>query len=124
MARRSCMFVAPVILLLSASCVGVQTTPSGHGIDVAGMDRSIKPGDDFFRFANGTWDKNTPIPPDRATWGIDAMLDEQATEHTRALLEDAAANRAAGSDERKAGDYFKAMMDEAAIEKRGLSPLK
>src|ERR1700737_3422083 len=80
---------------LSSCGTTAQTTTSAHGIDVAGMDRSMKPGDDFFKFANGTWDKNTPIPPDRASWGVDGMLDEEATAHTRELLEGTAARQAA-----------------------------
>jgi putative endopeptidase len=100
------------------------TAQVDHGVDLAGMDRSVRPGDDFFRFANGKWADTTPIPPDRSTWGIDAELAEQATERTRALLEDAA--KGAGSvdaDERKAADYYIAYMNEGAIERRGLSPL-
>ena len=45
-----------------------------HGIDLAGMDRSLRPGDDFFGYANGTWVKTTQIPPDRSTWGVFAEL--------------------------------------------------
>jgi len=97
---------------------------TGRGIDVAGMDRSVKPGDDFFRYANGTWDKMTPIPPDRSTWGLDSELDEDATAHTRSLLEEAARGGSGSADERKAADYFTAYMDEAAIERRGLTGLK
>jgi putative endopeptidase len=99
--------------------------PVTTGIDVAGMDRAVRPGDDFWAFTNGTWERNTTIPPDRASWGLDAMLDEQATTHTRELLEAAAAGRARpASDERKAGDYYKAYLDEASREARGLSVLK
>jgi putative endopeptidase len=94
------------------------------GIDVAGMDRSVAPGDDFFRFANGTWDRTAAIPPDRSSWGLDAGLAETAAQRTRALLEDAAKGAAAGSDARKAGDYYTAYMDEAGIEKSGLAPLR
>jgi putative endopeptidase len=98
--------------------------PATGGIDVAGMDRSISPGDDFFRFANGTWDRTTPIPPDRSSWGLDAKLVEEASGRTRTLLEDAGRGAAAGSDARKAGDYYAAYMNEAAIEARGLAPLQ
>src|SRR5579859_2400043 len=94
--------LALATLPLSSCNKAVMTDSTTHGIDVAGIDRSTKPGDDFFKFANGSWDKNTPIPPDRASWGIDATLDEQATDHTRALLEHASTAKASGSDERKA----------------------
>ena len=120
---------AAVFLILSVSgcrrSAPPATAPVAHGVEIAGMDRSVKPGDDFFKFANGTWEKNTPIPPDRASWGIDAELDEQATAHTRELLEAAAANQKPGeSDQRKAADYFTAYMDEASIEARKLDALK
>ncbi|HTK28437.1 MAG TPA: M13 family metallopeptidase [Vicinamibacterales bacterium] len=119
--RVSLLAIAGILLL--AAHGATQAPAAAHGVDVAGMDRSIKPGDDFFRFANGTWIRNTPIPPDRASWGLDAMLDEQATRHTRELL-DAAAGAAPGSDERKAADYYAAYLDEGAIERRGLMPLE
>jgi predicted metalloendopeptidase len=94
-----------------------------HGIDVAGMDRSVKPGDDFFTFANGSWIRNTAIPEDRASWGIFAMLDDQATLQTRTILE-TAGRTPRTADERKIGDYYAAFMDDAAIEKRGLTPIQ
>ena len=122
------------VSLLAVGLVAIQAPRAGaqagaarslvHGIDVAGMDRSVKPGDDFFRYANGTWDRNTPIPPDRSSWGLGAELTEQADRRTRGLLEEAAKSGApAGSDERRIGDYYTAYMDEAAIEKRGLAAL-
>src|SRR5206468_12342955 len=96
-------------------------TRTGHGIDVAGMDRSVNEGDDFFRYANGTWERTTAIPPDRSVWGIDSELGEEANLHTRVLLEEAArGGRGVTADERKAADYFAAYMDESAIERRGL----
>jgi putative endopeptidase len=96
-----------------------------HGVDLGGMDRAVPPGDDFFRFANGGWLKAAEIPPDRASYGIFAAVDERATEETRRLLERAAAGNApAGSDERKVGDYYASYLDEASIEAKGLEPLK
>jgi putative endopeptidase len=113
--------------LIVFACSRPAPQPAGaaaHGIDVAGMDQSVKPGDDFFAFANGTWYRQTEIPADRAAWGVSSILDEEATKQTRALLEDAAAGRASEPDARKAGDYFTAYMDEATIEKRGVDALK
>ncbi len=98
---------------------------SSGGVDLAGMDPSVRPGDDFFRYANGTWLRTTEIPADRSTYGLDARLSEQANLRTRSLLEDASKSAApAGSDERKIGDYYAAFMDEAAIEAKGLDPLR
>ncbi|MGE5357999.1 MAG: M13 family metallopeptidase, partial [Bacteroidales bacterium] len=99
--------------------------PVGHGIDLAGMDKSVAPGDDFFRFANGRWLKRTEIPPDRSSYAVFSVLAEATAVQTRQLLEQAAAGRAAaGSDERKIGDYYASYMDEAGIEAKGLAPLK
>jgi predicted metalloendopeptidase len=86
------------------------------------MDTSIAPGDDFYHYANGAWLKKTEIPADRASYGVWDVLVEQSQQRTKALLEDAG-KAAPGSDDRRAGDYYAAYMDEAAIEKRGLSPL-
>src|SRR5579885_929070 len=97
----------------------------GRGIDLAGMDHSIRPGDDFFSYANGTWVRNTPIPPDRAAYGLGAILTEKTTRENREIMEQAAAGNApAGSEERKIGDYYASYMDEAGIEARGIAPLK
>lgn len=93
------------------------------GIDAAGMDRAVNPGDDFFAFANGTWVRGTEIPADRSAWGTGAELSSLAEQQTRTILEDAA--RAPKSDEeKKLGDLFAAYMDQDAIEQRGLEPLK
>src|SRR5262245_14742056 len=98
---------------------------SAHDIDRAAMDTSVSPGDDFFRYADGAWLKNTEVPADRASYGVFDVLAEQAEERTRGLLEAAASgNAAAGSDERRIGDYYASFMDEATIDKRGLTPLE
>ena len=125
----SASVLALAILVADSSHIAPSTAAAAaravHQIDVAGMDRSVKPGDDFFQYANGTWDRTTPIPLDHSAWGIDAELDEEATRQTRALLEEAARSGAPTTpDQRKVGDYYAAYMDEAAIEKRGLSPLR
>ncbi len=93
------------------------------GLDLAGMSRATAPGDDFFGFANGGWIASTPIPADMAGYGTGAMLVELTLKRNRGLVE-AAVKAAPGTEARKVGDYFTAFMDEAAIEARGLAPLK
>jgi putative endopeptidase len=96
-----------------------------HGVDVAGMDRSVAPGDDFFLHANGTWLKETEIPADASRWGTFNILAEQSTQRVRAALESAASGAApAGSEERKVGDFYASYLDEDAVESRGLEPLR
>ena len=101
--------------------------PAGevHDLDRAGMDTSVAPGDDFFRYANGTWLAKTEIPPDRSSYGTWDVLIERAQERTRTLLDAAAQGKgAAGSDERKIGDYYASYLDEQAIDAKGLAPLR
>jgi putative endopeptidase len=96
----------------------------GHGIDLAGIDHAVAPGDDFYAYANGAWIKNAVIPPDRASEGPGAILVEKTRERVRGLIEDAAkAKPAQGSDAQKVGDYYASYLDEAGIEAKGLKPL-
>jgi len=92
------------------------------GFDLAGMDRTAVTGDNFFQYANGTWFKNTEIPPDRSSYSSFTRLTENALERTRAIVEEAAANKGTTGETRKIGDFYTAFMDEAAIEAKGLAP--
>jgi putative endopeptidase len=126
-ARAALIAASAAVILSCRAGTPPSTNARAHGIDAAGMDRSVNPGDDFFRYANGSWEKMTAIPPDRSTWGLDSELAEQANAHTRTLLEEAARGGSGSgitADERKAADYYAAYMDEGAIERRGLTGLK
>jgi putative endopeptidase len=95
-----------------------------HGVDRAGTDESVAPGDDFFRYTNGGWLRKTEIPPDRSSFGVWAVLFDQAQQRTHALLDAAAAGTAAaGSDERKIGDYYASYLDQPTIDAKGVAPL-
>ncbi|RYD16258.1 MAG: M13 family peptidase [Lysobacteraceae bacterium] len=94
------------------------------GLDLAGMRRDARPGDDFYEFANGAWLDHTEIPADRSSYSSFTMIVEQAEKDTRAIIEGAAANPDAQGDARRIGDFYAAFMDEAAIEQRGLAPLQ
>jgi putative endopeptidase len=88
------------------------------------IDRSVAPGADFFRFANGTWLKTNPIPPDRSYWGVDAILDQQNQTFIRGLIERLGGeNWPQGSAQRKVADFYASGMDERAIEAAGAAPL-
>lgn len=88
------------------------------GVDEAGMDRAIQPGDDFYGFVNGTWEKNTPIPADKANYGAFDALQDLSRERTHDILQ---AEKAKGS---KIGQAYAAYLDTAAIEAKGLAPIK
>ncbi len=116
---------AAVTLCLPALAHAQATPKAPPGIDVAGMDPAVKPGNDFYGYANGGWMKATKIPPDRARWGVFSALAEEVMRQTRSLLDDAVAQAApAGSDVRKAADYYASYLDQSAIDAKGLAPLK
>jgi predicted metalloendopeptidase len=95
------------------------------GFDPAAMDRSIDPGDDFFAYTSGTWLRNTPIPPDRPTWGSFNILQERCESDLREVIEAAAARQPPeGSAERKVVDYYRSYLDTAAIDRLGLEPAR
>jgi predicted metalloendopeptidase len=117
-------------LAFAASAVMAQT-PSAQdlanthpaGLDLAGIDRAVQPGDDMFRYANGHWLATTQIPPDRSSWGVGAELTELTNRRVQALIQ-TAAKAAPATEARKIGDYYSSYLDEAKIESLGLTPLR
>ncbi len=100
-------------------------TYGDFGFDTAGMDKAVKPGDDFFGYADGTWAKTEAIPADKVSIGPFDVLDDLSRERTREIIEAAAkAGDAGDADAVRVGTYYTAYMDEAAIEKAGLAPLR
>jgi putative endopeptidase len=94
-------------------------------IDLANLDTTCKPCDDFFQFATGNWNKKNPIPPGHAAWGAGSELAEQNRAVLTAILEADAkiTNAPPGSDTQKIGAFYRACMDEAGIEKAGTAPI-
>ncbi len=104
---------------------GAGAAVATRGLDVAGMDRTVHPGDDFYAFANGGWMKATPIPADRSSYGLFAILAEEVNERTARLIRQAGESKPpAGSDAAKVGAYYDAYMDEKSIEAKGLAPIQ
>jgi endothelin-converting enzyme len=96
------------------------------GLDLTGFDRSVRPQDDLYRFVGGGWLAKTEIPADRSNYGSFSILDDQAREEVKQLIVVAStlANRPAGSDAQKVGDFYLAYMDVSRAESLGISPLK
>jgi putative endopeptidase len=95
------------------------------GFDLHAMDRSVKPGDDFYTYADGNGVKAMEIPSDRTRFGNFDVLSELSEKRVHAILEDAAASKApAGSDQAKIGALYKAFMDETRVEAVGDAPLQ
>ncbi|AVR95873.1 M13 family metallopeptidase [Pseudoduganella armeniaca] len=83
----------------------------------------VLPGDDFYTYANGAWLAATTIPPDRDGWGADYAVSEETDRRVARLIEQAGQREATG-DVRRVVDYYRAFMDEAGIEARGVGPLR
>jgi len=114
-----------LVVALPLQILVAQQAEPAPALDVAGMDRAVKPGDSFFDYANGTWLKTTEIPADRSSYGAGAMLAELTDGRVAELIQQAAkANAPAGSELRKIGDYYSSFMDSTAIDAAGLTPLK
>jgi putative endopeptidase len=94
------------------------------GLYLNWIDRSVAPGKNFFLFANGGWIKSHPIPADRASWGVDTLLEQQNQIFIRNLIESLTRdNWAAGTPQRKIADFYASGMDERAIDAAGATPL-
>ncbi len=118
-------FSFPLALGLTALSLAAQA-PAHHGIDPANLDTSVKPCQDFYHFANGGWLKAHTLPPDKAMLGSFTEVMDRNREILKKILDETSAKRTwpKGSVQQKVGDFFASGMDEKAIEKRGLSPMK
>jgi putative endopeptidase len=94
------------------------------GFDTTGMDTSVKPGDDFFKYANGKWAARTEIPGDRARFGNFDKLSVLSENRVHAIVEDAAAGRLKDADGAKIGAAYAAFMNEALADKLGAKPIQ
>ena len=117
-------------LLLIASVCAAQTVPLTSlpytpSLDVSAMDRSVDPCTDFYRYSCGSWIKHNPIPPDQARWDVYAKLgDENQRFLWGVLLEASKPSASRTPSQQKIGDYFGTCMNEPAIEKAGLDPIR
>ena len=128
---------ASVALLFAAGAVAAQTAPpiveipatdqariGAFGLDTDGMDTSIRPGADFNRYASGVYLANTPIPADKASFGVFDVLYEGSQDNLKILIEESAANPGASPDAARIGAFYGSFMDEATVERLGAGPLE
>jgi putative endopeptidase len=129
---RACAAAAAILAGAALLCHAARASPGEiaegevqpDGLYLNWLDRSVAPAKDFFQFANGGWIKSHPIPPDRAYWGVDTLLEQQNQIFIRDLIESLAReNWAAGTAQRKIADFYASGMDERAIDAAGATPL-
>lgn len=118
------------VYLLTLAVVSLSLTAfvfhiASKGIDLQAMDTTVNPGDDFFRYVNGNWFKQNPIPAAEARWGNFNVLAEQNTDKLRLILETASKDKSAtpGSIRKKVGDFWLIAMDTLKLEKEGITPI-
>ncbi len=93
-----------------------------YGFDAAGMNRQIAPGASFYGYASGTWQTTTKLPDDKSNYGMFTVLADISDERTKGIIQNA--KPADGPEAEKIATYYASFMDEAAIEARGLAPIK
>ncbi|HZG47129.1 MAG TPA: M13 family metallopeptidase [Allosphingosinicella sp.] len=94
------------------------------GVDLTARDPSIKPGENFWRHANNSWFTANPIPADRTSWGVSAVLSEEVEGQIRTIVQEAGARSATDPKARQVSDLYASFMDEAGIEARGAAALR
>ena len=108
----------------SAAATAPEVMPLKSGVDVAALDKSVRPQDDFYQYANGGWLNTTDIPEIYSGYTIYHEVYEDAEKTLRAIIEASArGNHAMGSEAQKVGDVYASWMDQDAINAKGLTPL-
>ena len=113
---------------LAISCGGSKNADdkqaANGGIDVSNIDSTVRAQDDFYKFANGNWLKNNPVPSTESRWGSFSILNEDNIKKLREILDETAKNKnAQGTNAQKIGDYYYAAMDSAKKNAEGVKPL-
>jgi putative endopeptidase len=95
------------------------------GVDLSQQDPNTKPGDDFFRFANGKWLDEFELPADRSNYGSFSVLGDRSDERVNTIIEElSAAEPAADTTEQKISDYYLSYMNTEVLDERGIGPLR
>ena len=125
LALASTAFAGSTLIVLAAAPATAQGQSASRpqygtfGFDLAGMDRSIAAGDNFYEFSNGSWARNTPIPADKPNYGAFNFLDDLSHTRTRDILEQGKTDPSS-----KIGTAYATYLDTASIETRGLAPIR
>src|SRR5690606_5535301 len=124
--NKKTLLVSVFAVVTLASCKKTEETKESHGINLEYMDKSVKPGDDFFRYVNGTWYDQTEIPDDRTRWGSFDELRQNTDKDALEILKEAAENQDLDpkSDQAKAVAIYETYLDEAKRNELGVEPLK
>ncbi len=126
--KRSVLLAMVSGLVLAAGAARAEEAAVAHlgpwGFDRTGQDETVKPGNDFFKYANGTWFANTAIPADKPSYGAFWVLEDLSEKRVQTILDDARAKAGAvDTVEGKLGAFYRAGLDEATVNALGAKPL-
>lgn len=125
MKTKHCVAVVAFALTAMASCTGQKGVQSTSGIDLANMDTTVAPGQDFFRYACGGWNDAHPLTAEYSRYGTFDMLFENSQKQVRELIESCATQKGTpGSKEQKIGDLYTLAMDSVKLNNDGVTPIK
>lgn len=134
MQRKLNLWIAAAAMAVNCSAIASELTTAPGGVPAAGdaalhtdwMDKSADPLRDFFQYANGSFVRDNPVPPAYSSWGQFQILNQKNQDFIHQLLEAAALEKHAspGSESQKIGDFYASGMDESAVERAGIEPLK
>jgi len=129
---KNCFYLSLAIpVIFAVSCKTKTSTDTGDTakrtvfFDKTGMDTTVKPGDDFFSYANGNWIKKTVIPPSEMGWGSFFVVEDENEKDLHKILDNISAqDNTAGSAAQKVADLYISGMDTTTIDKLGYDPIK
>ncbi|EIA09873.1 M13 family metallopeptidase [Flavobacterium frigoris] len=124
--NKKILFAIPAIMGLAATQAQNVSVPVQPGININYMDKNVKPSNDFFRYVNGTWLDNTEIPSDRTRWGSFDELRQSTDADALAILKESVNNPKykSSTDQGKAINLYKSILDTVGRNKLGIAPLK
>ncbi|MBB1355776.1 M13 family metallopeptidase [Pseudoalteromonas sp. SR45-5] len=94
------------------------------GVDLTARNEAVKPGDDFFMYASGTWYDNYEMPADKTRYGAFSGLAERSEDDVKAIIEEIAARKDLNAEEKLVADFYNAYMDTETLNKLGVAPIK
>lgn len=127
------LLISAVVLATMAACskesaeqpVAEQPKELRSGVIAKNMDKSIRPGDDFFSYTNGVWVDETEIPADKSSFSVFATLNDEAQDNVKVIIEESSTGDfAKGTDEQKVGDLYRSFMDIETRDSKGVTPLQ
>jgi len=113
-----------ILLFIAVSALTFSSHAQIKYIDKANMDLTVKPGDNFYAYANGGWLKTTVMPSTKTRWGSFDILREESSQNLKTLLEEAAGKKSRSRVEQMCGDFYASGMDSMQLEKLGAMPVK